>query len=455
MVCSPDGFIKDFSLSTSPIGEAKNPLKRNYVDLRLAGYVAWGSFDVEEADSHCFVAVRPHPPGLTQPGRAGQSGNGGGQQPGGQAGAGGATGEEGETARQRKKKPPPTTDPAGTGEKKTGQRSKKLHNGAFPKLTAADVVVSFRGTTSMKNLKTDCSCAFTRFRNLDQRQMRVFRGMVRKMEEEESKRMNSLSSLMSEMRRDISGIIEEDEDPHLHDTEVDDSYLEEGGLHAGIWESYLTLRIDYLEKVLEATTAFVLAGFTTVRICCTGHSLGGALATYASYDIARLIQRIQARSLDPAKWQCVQVHMYNYGAPRVVWAHDTREYNRVTPHGFRLVFDRDVITATPPSIRGFQHIGSEVFLDGAGNMLLDPAFLEKWMLQSRRSLKDHLLTSYKQGLVKVLEHARKKLEAKRPGNSKNSNSNNNDNGGSSSSNNNNNNNNNKLSTPLSAQTGIK
>eukprot|EP00468_Gymnochlora_sp_CCMP2014_P002078 CAMPEP_0167742086 /NCGR_PEP_ID=MMETSP0110_2-20121227/1225_1 /TAXON_ID=629695 /ORGANISM="Gymnochlora sp., Strain CCMP2014" /LENGTH=894 /DNA_ID=CAMNT_0007626227 /DNA_START=921 /DNA_END=3605 /DNA_ORIENTATION=+ len=125
------------------------------------------------------------------------------------------------------------------------------------------------------------------------------------------------------------------------------------------------------------------------KIYCTGHSLGGALATLTAYHIK-------------TKLGHKNVEMYNFGAPRVGNHAFASLYDHEVPRSFRVVMDGDVITDTPKLCCLYKHIGSEIMLDTTGNLIINPAFVEKAFKASRSSLKNHSLGKYLESLRKAI-----------------------------------------------------
>ena len=77
-----------------------------------------------------------------------------------------------------------------------------------------------------------------------------------------------------------------------------------------------------------------------VQICCTGHSLGGALATLAAFDISRAMEWVNR----PTKIIC-----YTFGAPRVGNYAFAETYNKLVPETWNVVNDQ-VQVKHPPTI---------------------------------------------------------------------------------------------------------
>ena len=67
------------------------------------------------------------------------------------------------------------------------------------------------------------------------------------------------------------------------------------------------------------------------QIYCTGHSLGGALATLAAYDISRAMEWVAK----PVKVIC-----YTFGAPRIGNYAFAETYNKLVPETWNVVNDQ-------------------------------------------------------------------------------------------------------------------
>ncbi len=78
---------------------------------------------------------------------------------------------------------------------------------------------------------------------------------------------------------------------------------------------------DWSCLILDLTVSFVL-----------GHSLGGALATLAAYDIRKQLQE--------GGRQCVEVVCYSFGAPRTGNHAFARDYNHVVPDTWSIINDQ-------------------------------------------------------------------------------------------------------------------
>ena len=74
------------------------------------------------------------------------------------------------------------------------------------------------------------------------------------------------------------------------------------------------------------------------QIYCTGHSLGGALATLAAYDISRAMEWVNR----PTKVIC-----YTFGAPRLGNYAFAETYNRLVPETWNVVNDQVRVDLSP------------------------------------------------------------------------------------------------------------
>ena len=98
------------------------------------------------------------------------------------------------------------------------------------------------------------------------------------------------------------------------------------------------------------------------------------------------------------------VLVYSYGSPRIGNRAFARMYNRRVPNTFRLVLDGDAVTGIPKLLWVYKHCGIEVWLDGFGNHIVNPSFVERtFRTASRTSLSAHRTGSYRRGLI----HARR------------------------------------------------
>lgn len=98
--------------------------------------------------------------------------------------------------------------------------------------------------------------------------------------------------------------------------------------HTGFWKAYVSVR-DELKEV----TRLILDENPGVTVYVTGHSMGGALAVLAAYDLAVNFS--------------MKVNMYNFGGPRVGNPSFCRHYNKCVPSSYRVVMDGDIVPGVP------------------------------------------------------------------------------------------------------------
>ncbi|KDO34788.1 hypothetical protein SPRG_00849 [Saprolegnia parasitica CBS 223.65] len=160
-------------------------------------------------------------------------------------------------------------------------------------------------------------------------------------------------------------------------------------VHSGFWKAYAAVRDD-----LKETLRLVLQDDPYLHVYVTGHSMGGALAVLAAYDIA-------------AHFAASRVSMYNFGGPRVGNPAFVRQYNRTVPESFRVVFDGDLVAGIPRFWGLYEHVGREVSIDGTGNVLLDPSFIERRLLvSSKTKVASHATLVYRNALRLCLDNLR-------------------------------------------------
>jgi len=215
-------------------------------------------------------------------------------------------------------------------------------------------------------------------------------------------------------------------------------------VHSGFWKAYEGVRDFVHTEVRNALKE------QPGHLFFTGHSLGGALATFAALDVQvhtlpRLNKYHYHRWLEEEtsttnasgasatpfsgplasagrgnapvspnasptprrNWKKsrafrkIKLSMYNYGSPKVGNGSFATLFNKFVPDAFRIVVDGDVVTTLPPT--GYKHIGTEIVVDakGAGSIIIDPSFVERWLRSSNKGVSVHLLGYYKKGLAGV------------------------------------------------------
>eukprot|EP00667_Euglena_gracilis_P000312 EG_transcript_312 len=169
--------------------------------------------------------------------------------------------------------------------------------------------------------------------------------------------------------------------------------------HSGFYAAYNSVR----EDTLRAVRTLALSR-PHKRICCTGHSLGGALAIFAAYDITKMLEGRE-------------VTMYNFGGPRVGNNTFRLLYDHAVPDSYRTVNDQDVVPSIPPPVTVlggmFHHVGKEVRIDAKGNMIIQPTFLEKSFVSGNSRIGPHKMENYKRSLEAVCMYFRMELPPER------------------------------------------
>ena len=108
--------------------------------------------------------------------------------------------------------------------------------------------------------------------------------------------------------------------------------------HKGFYDMYCSIRDQLLDIVKENH----MENSQTVYI--TGHSLGGALATLAAYDLVNFVPRV-----------------YTFAAPRVFNITGAKRYDQIITYSYRVHNTEDIFTSLPlPVIFGveYEHTGN-------------------------------------------------------------------------------------------------
>ncbi|KAL3158681.1 hypothetical protein ABBQ32_011423 [Trebouxia sp. C0010 RCD-2024] len=191
-------------------------------------------------------------------------------------------------------------------------------------------------------------------------------------------------------------------------------------VHSGFslsWETALK------EAVYAALKRAVMQSGQDASCLCvyvTGHSLGGAMAVLAAFDIADLYP-----------WGSLQV--YTVGAPRPGNATFAAQYNAKVPHTWHVINPQDPIPKVGKFWGLFSRPGQRVLVNPRGDMQVRPTPLDRrltplspvhmpflqrlhcsklpccMMAGCLRSVNSHYLTSYRASLVSIVQ-----AELKRP-----------------------------------------
>ncbi|XP_066924321.1 uncharacterized protein [Clytia hemisphaerica] len=154
---------------------------------------------------------------------------------------------------------------------------------------------------------------------------------------------------------------------------VKKSYSGCGGcqVHTGFLNSYSIVRKPMLEKVDILTRKHPKA-----KILATGHSLGGAKAALAAYELSM---------------RGYLVDYVTFGSPRpgnVIFANNVNR--AVRGMNLRVTFGRDIATVVPPKNSGYSHIGKEIHFTDQSTMHELPGYVDyAYGALRRNSFWDH------------------------------------------------------------------
>lgn len=163
-----------------------------------------------------------------------------------------------------------------------------------------------------------------------------------------------------------------------------------GMIHKGFYyEAAALIRFLLVRYPLETI------GHTTLTF--TGHSLGGAIATLAAYDMA---------------FRGYKVVLYTFGAPRV----GNREWAKSATHLLqkrhrRSVHNADIVPRVPPAPFA-RHAGVLQYINRKGQMVIEPewwyVFLDRFLGRIRDrgwdAFRDHAIANYVNAEMAYPEH---------------------------------------------------
>jgi len=172
-------------------------------------------------------------------------------------------------------------------------------------------------------------------------------------------------------------------------------------VHQGFLEVYTLIQ----QELAEIVEPLVLRGDRQIRILsCTGHSLGGALAVLTAFDFTSTIIDRNATVEGHVGVTCT-----TFGCPRIGNYSFAKAYEHVVPGTRRFVMAGDPISKTPvnyPVIAdltgtGHRHVGLEILLDLAGNVIVSPTLVERFTIDNdfHFSLRSHQMNRYALALM--------------------------------------------------------
>uniref|UniRef100_A0A803MVG9 C2 domain-containing protein n=1 Tax=Chenopodium quinoa TaxID=63459 RepID=A0A803MVG9_CHEQI len=144
----------------------------------------------------------------------------------------------------------------------------------------------------------------------------------------------------------------------LNPERIGGDFKEEVQVHSGFLSAYDSVRTRIMALIKKAVGIMDDDEQPQHKwhIYCTGHSLGGALATLLSLELS---------STQLAKNGAITVTMYNFGSPRVGNKRFAEAYNERVKDSWRVVNHRDIIP-TVPRLMGYCHVAQPINLT-AGN----------------------------------------------------------------------------------------
>eukprot|EP00884_Botryococcus_braunii_P001515 jgi/Botrbrau1/11364/Bobra.0038s0112.1 len=131
------------------------------------------------------------------------------------------------------------------------------------------------------------------------------------------------------------------------------------------------------------------------RIIFTGHSLGGALATLAAYDVAA---QMQAEHIE------AHVTVYTFGQPRVGNHAFAEDYTLMVPDAWSIINDQDIVSRGAKFLVLYKRGGQRVIINALGDMIVRPTPLEVslQLTPGGGSVSQHYLGSYQRSVLAVL-----------------------------------------------------
>jgi len=165
---------------------------------------------------------------------------------------------------------------------------------------------------------------------------------------------------------------------------LDDPELSQISAHEGFVSEYMLFR----EKVIE-----YVSKHPDKEIYVVGHSLGGALTTLASFDIASTLDR--------------EVNAITFGAPRVGMEEFRNAFDSLPIKMYRFVVANDPIPRVPGMLIPYEHVGELIQIDESGD-LYDLNDVNTALLFSTRDFTDHHKSSYYFGLIGLYTYCQNK-----------------------------------------------
>lgn len=176
-------------------------------------------------------------------------------------------------------------------------------------------------------------------------------------------------------------------------------------VHKGFIDAYMSLRKQIMGALVELyrgrsrhdvespqeSNEELVGPASTLPLFFCGHSLGGALATFASYEAARYYKRIGIRRRH-------DISCTTFGCPRIGNEAFKARYERLVETHWRFEIASDPVPKIPLVLLNYVHVGVQVLIDQSGMLLIDPSFIEvQWWGQLTNlyhGYRHHIRASY-------------------------------------------------------------
>jgi len=159
-------------------------------------------------------------------------------------------------------------------------------------------------------------------------------------------------------------------------------------VHAGFASSYKSIR----QHVLAAVQKALREEYAPLYVC--GHSLGAGIGALAAYDIATKV------GLE------MPIVFYSFGMPRIGNRCFSGMFNKKVPHHFRVTVDGDAVPGLPSFF--YKHCGTRVLVDAdyAGSLIINPNVVERTFgTRGHTDVSVHSLSRYRDCLEAVFEES--------------------------------------------------
>ncbi|KAA6426189.1 MAG: hypothetical protein FRX49_04041 [Trebouxia sp. A1-2] len=168
-------------------------------------------------------------------------------------------------------------------------------------------------------------------------------------------------------------------------------------VHGGFMKSWLAgaLNAKVVNRIMHIVSSRKPAA-CELEILVTGHSLGGALATLAAYDIKKQLQEAGQAS--------VNVLCYSFGAPRTGNHAFAKDYNQMVPDTWSIINDQDIVTRGAKFLVLYKRPGKRAIVNDLGRLMVSPTLMEASVQQNTagQSMEHHFLASYHQAILSVV-----------------------------------------------------